>query len=86
MRKVHTGGYPVGHVGWNASSPDALHIALGQGLAERVDGLDREFVKFELTDTEELVAVQAVNGTHCKSGKCIRAAIQRFRAWEGRCT
>eukprot|EP00966_Prymnesium_polylepis_P195394 4529323-Prymnesium_polylepis.1 len=40
--QVHTGGYRVGRVGWSASSPDTLYAALGQGIADRVDGIERE--------------------------------------------
>eukprot|EP00966_Prymnesium_polylepis_P229008 5299561-Prymnesium_polylepis.1 len=34
-REVDKGVYPVGHVGWSARSPDALDIALGQGVTDR---------------------------------------------------
>jgi hypothetical protein len=45
VRQMNTGGYPLGHVGWDASSPDALHVALGQGIADRVDGIERELAE-----------------------------------------
>ena len=48
-------------------APDALHVALDQGLAERGDGLDRERAVAILIETAELVLVQAANGTQFKS-------------------
>eukprot|EP00966_Prymnesium_polylepis_P273673 6322238-Prymnesium_polylepis.1 len=60
IRQVHTGGYPVGHVGWNASSPDALDVALGQGVADGIDRFESELTGAVLVDTAELVGVQAV--------------------------
>jgi hypothetical protein len=67
IQSVHrdTGGYPVGHVGWNASSPDALHVALGQGIADRVDGIESECAGAILYTTE-CVAIQAAQGTAIK--------------------
>ena len=45
-------------------APDTLHVALDQGLAERVDGLDRERAVAKPTDTTELVAIQAAKKQH----------------------
>ena len=67
--KEEKGGYPVGHVGWNASSPDALHVALGQGVTDRVDSVGSELAVAVHIDTAEVVVVQATKGTHSKLGK-----------------
>ena len=64
---------------WSASSPDALHFALGEGVTDRIDAIESERAT-TLPDTAELVIVQAANDTCSKSGKCIRAGIQRFHA------
>ena len=69
IRQVDKGGYPVGHVGWVASSPDALHVALGQGVADGIDRIESELAATVLIDTAEVVVVQATKGTHSKSGK-----------------
>jgi hypothetical protein len=60
IRQVENGVYPVGHIGWSPSSPDALDIALGQGVTDRVDRVESELAVAELVDTAELVGVQAV--------------------------
>ena len=64
--QVDKGGYPVGYVGWVASSPDALHVALGEGVADRVDGIERERSHSLPVDTAELVVVQAANDTQIR--------------------
>jgi hypothetical protein len=64
--KQDDGGYPVGRVGWNTSSPDALHVALGQGIADRVDSIECECAHntpFRLHEATERIVVQTAKGT-----------------------
>eukprot|EP00966_Prymnesium_polylepis_P107055 2478967-Prymnesium_polylepis.1 len=84
QRQGDPGGYPVGHVGWVASLPDALHVAFGESVADGVDGIESERAKAVLVDTAERVLVQAANGIHSKSGKWRMAGIQRFHGRERR--
>ena len=60
---------------WSANSPDALHVALGEGIADRVDGIENEHAVAIVINAAEHIVVQAANGTHSKSGKWIRAGI-----------
>ena len=48
-------------------APDALHVALDQGVADGVDRIEIEFALAVLVDTTEQVVVQAANGTHFRS-------------------
>ena len=47
-------------------APDALHVALGQGVADGVDRIKSERAT-QFPDTAQLVIAQAANGTHSKS-------------------
>ena len=56
-------GIHVGHVGWDARSPDALDVAFGQGVTDRVDGIESELAGCPvLVDTAEHVVVQTAKG------------------------
>ena len=61
-----------------SSSPDALHVALGEAVADHVDALESKRALAVFINAAERIVVQAANGTHSKSGKRIRAGIQRF--------
>ena len=58
-----TGGYPVRQ----KQAPEALDVALGQGVADGIDRIESEFAIAVLVDTTEHVVVQAANGMHFKS-------------------
>jgi hypothetical protein len=51
--------FHVWHVGWNASSPDALHVALGQGITDRVDCIESEIAVTVFVDATQVIFVQA---------------------------
>ena len=68
-----------------SSSPDALHVALGEGVADGIDGIERSKRALAVfINAAERIVVQTANGTHSKSGKRIRAGIQRFHGRERR--
>ena len=47
-------------------APDAMHVALGQGVADGVDRIESELAT-KFINTAQLVIVQAAIGTHSKS-------------------
>eukprot|EP00966_Prymnesium_polylepis_P201908 4677872-Prymnesium_polylepis.1 len=61
-----------------SSSPDALHVALDEGIADRVDAIESKRVAAVEINAAERIVVQAANGTYSKSGGRIRAGIRWF--------
>ena len=58
----------------SSSSPDALHVALGECVADRVDAIESECAAATIINTAELVIVQAA-GTTFRLGKWRTAGI-----------
>eukprot|EP00966_Prymnesium_polylepis_P316873 7321678-Prymnesium_polylepis.1 len=64
-----------------SSSPDALHVALGEGIADCVDAIESKRAAAVVINAAERIVVEAANGTYSKSGGRIRACIH-FRIWD----